>query len=152
MKNLLSLLLAFAVVCGLTSCSSVDVATAGLKVELVSLEKAGDGTVRATWRVLNPNIFPYLLHKTDHKVSLNGTLAGTFSDEAPLGVPAQNQAERTGVLVPAKNTPAGLIDQAIAQGSAAYRLETTATMLVVDDNYEKITFTGAGTVPVTAKK
>ena len=152
MKKILPpLLLTLVLVCGFTACGSPEFFTAGLKLELTGIERAGDGSVRVAWRVLNPNVFPYLLNTTSHKLSLNGTLVGTLEDTAPLGVPAQGQAERTGVLIPAK-TPAGaIIDQAIAQGSAPYRLNSMLNILVLDDKFEKKSVTTSGTVPVTAK-
>jgi hypothetical protein len=150
-KILPPLLFALVLVCGFTACGSPEFFTAGLKIELTGIERAGDGSVRVAWRALNPNISSYLLNKTSHKLSLNGTLVGTLEDAAPLGVPPQGQAERTAILIPAK-TPAGaVIDQAIAQGSTPYRLDSTLYILVLDDKFEKITVTASGSVAVIAK-
>jgi len=150
MKRILPLLLALVLVCGFTACNSMDVIAAGLKVELTGIERAGDGTVHVAWRVQNPNVFPYLLHRTVHKVSLNGTLVGTLTDESPFAVPAQSQAEHTGVLTLAKSGGTAL-DQAVAQGSVAYRLDSVVTVLLLDDKFEKIPLNSSGTVTVTAK-
>jgi hypothetical protein len=150
-KILLPLLAVFALICGFTACGSTDFLTAGLKIELSSIERASDGAVRVTWRVQNPNVFSYLLDKTSHKLSLNGTLVGTITDNSPLGVPAQSHAERTEILTPTKPPAGTVIDQAVAQGSASYRLDSTLNVLLLDDKFEKISLTGSGTVPVTAK-
>ena len=152
MKKILPpLLLALFLVCGFTACGSADFLTAGLKIELTGIERMGDGSVHVSWRVQNPNVFSYLLDKTSHKVSLNGTLVGTLTDNAPLGVPAQNHAERTGVLTPAKSDVKAVIDQAVTQGSAAYRLDSALNVLLVEDKFERVALASSGTVPVTAK-
>ena len=152
MKKILPpLLLTLVLICGFTACSSPESLTAGLKIELTGVERAGDGTVRVTWRVQNPNVFSYLLDKTSHKLSLNGTLVGTITDNSPFGVPAQSHAERTGVLSPAKPPAGTVIDHAVTQGSAAYRLNSILNVLLLDDKFEKIPLAASGTVPVTAK-
>lgn len=152
MKKILPpLLLALVLVCGFTACGSPESLTAGLKLELTGVERAADGTVRVTWRVQNPNVFSYLLDKTFHKLSLNGTLVGTITDNSPLGVPAQSRAERTAVLTPAKPPAAAVIDQAVNQGSAAYRLDSILNVLLLDDKFEKRPLSASGTVPVIAK-
>ncbi len=152
MKNPLSfLLLAVALLCGFTACGAPTYITAGIKIEATRVERAADGTVRVTWRVGNPNVAAYLLARTAHKLSLNGTLVGTVTDTSPFGVPAQSQAERTGVLTPAKPPADAVLAQAIAQGSAAYRLDSTVHLLIVEDKTERIPLTHSGTVTVTAK-
>ena len=152
MKKILSLLLlVLFLVGGFTACSSPDATTAGIRVELTGIERTGDGAVQVAWRVQNPNVFPYLLNKTTHKLTLNGTLVGTLTDTSPFGVPAQSHAERTGVLTPVKPPAGAVLDQAIAQGSATYRLDSMLIVLLLDEQIEKIPLTGSGTVTVTAK-
>ena len=152
MKNPLPpLLLALVLVCGFTACGAPTYITAGLKIEATGIERAADGTVRVTWRVQNPNVAAYLLARTAHKLSLNGTLVGTLTDTSPFGVPAQNHAERTGLMTPVNPPADAVLQQAVAQGSAAYRLDSTVHLLIVEDKTEKIPLTNSGTVPVTAK-
>ncbi len=152
MKKLFLLLLAGLLVCGFCACASTTEIIAGdLKVELTRIERTGDGAVHMTWRVDNPNIVAYVLAKTSHKLTLNGTLAGTFTDDSHLGVPPQSQMERTGTLIPASPSVKALIDQAMSQGSAAYQMESVVMLLIFDDKFEKIRLTAKGTVPVVAK-
>jgi hypothetical protein len=107
--------------------------------------------VHAVWRVDNPNVVSYLVAKGTHKVLLNGKLVGTIVQDQPLGVPAQTKFERTSVLTVANPAADAIIDQALAHGSADYRVESTIMLLILDDQYEKIHLTYTGTVPVIAK-
>jgi hypothetical protein len=100
----------------------------------------------------NPNIVSYLLAKTTHKLTLNGLVVGTLGDDSHLGVPAQTRMERTTVLVPASPAAGAAIEQAVAQGSAAYELDSVIMLLIVDDKFEKVRLKAAGTVPVVARK
>lgn len=152
MKNPLPpLLLALVLVCGFTACGAPTYMTAGIKIEATAIERAGDGTVRVSWRVGNPNVTSYLLEKTAHKLSLNGTLVGTFADTTRLGVPPQSQAERTGILTIDNPAAEAILQQAVARGSAAYRLDSMIHLLIVEDKTEKIPLTHSGTVTVTTK-
>jgi hypothetical protein len=152
MKNPLPpLLFALVLLCGFTACGAPTYITAGAKIAATSVERTGDGTVRVTWRVENPNVASYLLARTSHKLSLNGTLVGTLTDTSPFGVPAQSQVERTTVLTPVNPPADAVLQQAVAQGSAAYRLDSTVHLLIVEDKTERIPLTHSGTVPVTAK-
>ena len=72
-------------------------------------------------------------------------------DNSRLGLPAQNKVESSGRLILAGPASASIIDQAVAQGSASYKLESTVTMLVVDETFEKFPLTASGSVPVVAK-
>ena len=150
-KTLSRLFFALVLVCGFTACGSPEFLAAGLKIELTGIERTGDGTLHVAWHVQNPNVFSYVLSKTSSKLSLNGTLVATLTDDAPLGVPAQSKAERTAVLKPANPAAATVIDQAVAQGSAAYRVDTVLTILLLDDKFEKVSITASGSVHVTAK-
>jgi hypothetical protein len=151
MKNLPPLLLAGLLACGFIACTSADVMANGLSIALTQIERTGDGAVHVTWRVGNPNIVSYLLTKGAHKLTLNGTLVGTVIDNSRLGVPAQNQVESSGLLVPVGPGSASIIDQAVAQGSASYKLESIVTMLVVNETFEKFPLSASGSVPVVAK-
>jgi len=152
MKKLPLLLLAGLLVCGFSACSNVsEVIVGDLKFAPVKIERAGDGTVQVTLRVDNPNVVSYLISKATHKVMLNGTLVGTLIQDAPLGVPANNQEVRTMTLVPAGPAASPIIAQAVAQGSATYRLDSTIMLLILDDQFEKVHLTRSGTVSVTAK-
>lgn len=152
MKNLLSpLWLALVLVCGFTGCGAPAYVTAGIRIDATAVERTGDGAVRVTWRVTNPNVAAYVLARTTHKLVLNGTPVGTLADSARLGLPPQSTAERSAVLTPANAAAAAVIDQAVAQGSAAYKLDSTVFLLLEEDKTDKIPFTSSGSVPVTAK-
>lgn len=153
MKHLFTpLLLLCLVLCGLTGCShSTEIISAGLRVELTQIQRDSSGGVHVTWRVHNPNVVSYLFTKSTHKLTLNGTVIGTVSDTAPLGLPKFNQTDRTLPLVPANPAVAEIVDRAVAQGSAAYRLESTLWVLIVDEDTEKVPLNASGSVPVTAK-
>ena len=152
MKKLTRLLLAVLLASSLSSCSNVSEIIAGeLKVALSKIERAGDGTVQVTWRVENPNVVSYLISKGTHKIILNGTLVGTIVQDTPMGIPASNQLERTGLLVTAGQATGPIIDQAVAQGSAAYRVDSTVFLLILDDKFEKVHLTRSGTVAMVAK-
>lgn len=153
MKKLPLLLLAVLLAGTFSACSNpTEIIAGGLKVDLTRIERANDGAVRVTWRVSNPNIVPYLLSKTTHKITVNGIGVGTLVDDSHLGLPAQTQLERTAVLIQAGPAAVAVIEQAMVPGSAAYELDTGITLLIVDDKFEKIRLKAAGTVPVVAGK
>lgn len=153
MKQLLtSLLLLSLVLGGLTSCTSTStIIAAGLQIELVQVQRGSNGAVQVTWRFHNPNVVSYLFSKVSLRVALDGTLIGTIQDDAPLGLPASNHADRTGTLVSAGAAADQVIDQALARGSAFYRVDSTVWVLIVDDEMEKIPLSRTGSVPVTTK-
>jgi len=152
MKKLLSpLCLALALAFGFTGCGAPTYITAGIRIEPTAIERSGDGTVRVNWRVTNPNVASYVLARITHKLTLNGTLLGTFTDSERMGLPPQAQAERSGILTLANPAAGAVVEQAIAQGSASYRLDSMVFLLIEEDKNEKIPFTGSGSVPVLAK-
>lgn len=153
MKQLLSSLLLLSLVLGgLTSCTSNSVIIAtGLRIELVQVQRSPDGTVQVTWRFQNPNVVSYLFSKVSLRIAMDGMQIGTIQDNAPLGLPASNHADRTGTLVPAGPSANQVIEQALARGSAPYRVDSTVWVLIVDDEMEKIPLSRTGSVPVTAK-
>lgn len=153
MKSLLSsLLLLTLVLGGLTSCTSTSTIIAtGLRIELTQVQRMSNGEVQVTWRFHNPNVVSYLFSKVSLRVALDGTQIGTIEDKSPLGLPAANHADRTGILVPAGGAANQVIEQALARGSAPYRVDSTVWVLIVDDEIEKIPLSRTGSVPVIAQ-
>ena len=152
MKNFLPLLLlALGLLCGFSGCSNADFLGEGLKIELIYIAQAGDGSVQVSWRVDNPNIFPYLFSKTSSNLSINGVLVGTVTDTSPLGVPAQDHAERTGTLKLAKPLSRAAVDRAIAAGTVAYRMDSAVTVLLLDDKFEIVHLSNSGSITIAAK-
>jgi LEA14-like dessication related protein len=152
MKKLTLLLLGGLLLCGFSACANTEKIIAGdLKVALTRIERTSDNIVHATWRVDNPNVVSYLVAKGTHKILLNGALIGTIVQDQPLGVPAQSKFERGNVVTLVGPAADSILDQAIAQGSADYRVESTIMLLIIDEQFEKIRLTYTGTVPVTAK-
>jgi LEA14-like dessication related protein len=136
----------------LSSCAShIEASTAGLRAELVKLERAANGDVQVTWRVRNPNVVAYVLTKSALKISLDGVPVGTVEAEKRFGIPSMNQVDQTGVLTAPGPSASQAISQAIARGSANYTLNAGLWLLVVDDDIEKFSLTASGTVPVGTK-
>lgn len=151
-SRMLPLLLVLLAALGLAGCTNVsEVVSAGLRIELVRLERSGDGAVQVTWRLRNPNVVPYLIDRSTHKVTLNGAALGTFADGNRVGIQPQSMVERTDVLVPANGQVSGQVAQLAAAGTASYRVESTVWILIVDDQKEKASLVGTGTVAVTAQ-
>ena len=120
-------------------------------MEVVSLDRAADGSVSAAWRVANPNVVAYLISETSHKIYLDGILVGTIHDTEPLGVPASANADRTTPLKGGAAAGARALTEAIARGSAGYRVDSQITIRVYDEMLEKAVLTNSGTVAVTTK-
>jgi hypothetical protein len=150
MKKLSALLLLVLLALAAGCKNYVIPTTAGLHADLISLQRAGN-EVQVTWRLRNPNVVAYVLTQTSHRVTLGGTLVGTVTDKERIGVPSQNEVERIGVLVPASPAAQEAINQAIANGSAPYTLESTFWMLMIEDKTEKFTRSSSGRIPITAK-
>lgn len=152
MKKLLAPLFLLLAGLWLGGCSNIaEISTSGLQADLVRLQRAGNGEIRVTWRVRNPNIVAYVLTKSSLRISLDGAPVGVVTDPTRFGVPPMNQIEQTTVFVPNGPAAADLINRAIAKGSANYSFEATVWMLVVDDKSEKFTLTGSGTIPTSAE-
>ncbi len=128
-----------------------DIMSVGLSVDATKIERTADGTFEVTWRLKNPNVATYLMDHSTHKLFIDGTLVGTINQEGRIAIPRDSFAEHTDKLILGPSPAAAKLAQVLAQGSANYRLETLAWMLVVDEQIEKSILTGAGTVPVTAK-
>jgi hypothetical protein len=135
----------------LAGCGGPNTTTVGLKVELVGIARTSDGRTQVTWRLLNPNIVPYLVARATHRISLDGAQIGTVDDREVLAIPAQTNAERTSVLKPAGAGTDAALAAAAKNGSGSYRVETTLVISLFGDTTEKGDLRGAGTVPVTAK-
>jgi hypothetical protein len=153
MKHLLTPLLLLALTLGgLSGCSSMtETIASGLRIEVTQVQRDSGGNVLVSWRVQNPNVVAYLFTKSSHKLSLDGTVVGTFEDTVRLGLPAFNHADRTATLVATGAAAAQVIEQALARNSAGYRIDSTLWVLIVDEQIERIPLNGTGTVPVSTK-
>jgi hypothetical protein len=132
----------------LAGCGGPNTTTVGLKIELTSVARQTDGRAQVTWRVVNPNIVPYLLARTTHRVYLDGVLVGSLDDREVLAIPAQANQERTTVLISAGPAAERALAAAAAAGSAAYRVETNVLVRLYGETTDKGELRGAGTVPV----
>jgi hypothetical protein len=152
MKKFLTpfLLAALAALLG-SGCSSSNTITAGLRVELTEIVRAADGTTRADWRMVNPNVVSYLLAETSHRVYLNGTLVGTITDKEAMALPAKNQSARSAVLRTEGDGAGRVLAGAASAGSAAYRVESSVTIRLFGESTERTSLASSGTVPVTSK-
>lgn len=131
--------------------SSTDIITSGLRTGLVRLQPAGNGDLRVTWQVRNPNVVPYVLGKAVLKITLDGTLVGTITDNTRLGVPPMNQIEQTSVLTPTGPGAAQAVASALARGSAAYTLDANLWMVMEEDKQEKFHLAASGNVAVAGQ-
>ena len=134
-----------------TGCNSSKTITAGLKVELTAITRAGDGTTQADWRVVNPNVVSYLLAQSTHRVYLDGVLVGTIKDKDAMALPANNHSARSTALATAGPAAERTLAAAAAAKSASYRVESDIIIRLYGDSTERSSLSAAGTVPVTAK-
>ena len=132
-------------------CSSNNSTTAGLKVELTGLTRAGDGGTRVAWRVVNPNVISYIVAQVRLRVYVDGVLIGTVTERDPLAVPAQSHADRASPLVSAGSDAERKLAAASAAGAGAYRLESAVLVQLYGDITDKSNLIATGTVPVTTK-
>ena len=152
MKQLITPFLLLGLLAALiTGCSSGQIVTVGLKVELIRIQRAGDGSAQVTWRVNNPNVVAYLLSETRHRIYLNGTLVGTAVDAEPTAFPAQSSVDKTAKLTLAGSAAERGLSEAVAAGSASYRVDTQVIVRIYGDSIEKGNLSHTGTVPVTGK-
>ena len=135
----------------LAGCSGPNIISVGLHIELEHIDRAADGSVLVTWRMLNPNIATYLVKMSSHKIMLNGTLIGTTAQKGPLGLPAQQNAEETTPLVSAGAAADQVITAAAAAGTASYKVDTDIVIQLFDEALDRSTLTNSGTVKVAAK-
>ena len=153
MKRSLTPLVLFALFASaFTACTnSSRIIATGLEAKLTGIVRATDGKVTATWHVSNPNIVSYNFSRVTSKVYLNGSYVGAIVNEDPIGIAANSEADRTGVITGGDSVAAQVIADAVAHGSATYRVDSQITILVYDDTIEKSSLTASGTVPVTGK-
>lgn len=145
----------FLLVCGLvfpSGCNNTGtIIVVGLRIELTGIERAPDGTTTASWRVMNPNVAPYLLSRTSHKIYLNGTLVGTTTDTDPMAIPARNNAGKTSKLILAGPAAERLLAEAVGHGPVSYRVDSSLVVLIYNDSTEKSSLSGTGMVTVSSK-
>lgn len=135
----------------LAGCHGSSTVTVGLKPELTGITRQNHGPTQVAWRVVNPNIVPYLLGRISHRIYLDGVLVGTIDDREALAIPAQANQERTSTLVIAGTAGEQALAKAAAAGSATYRLETTVIVQLFGEETDKGELLATGSVPVTAK-
>jgi LEA14-like dessication related protein len=123
----------------------------GLRVELTGIERSADGSATVTWRVQNPNVAPYLVARTNHKIYLNNTLVGSVDDREPMAVPAQSNASQTSKLVLAGAAADRLLADAAGHAPVSYKVDSKIEVVIYGDSSEKGGLTGTGTVAVTNK-
>lgn len=153
MKRLLTPWFLLALVAGFTAgCNNTSkIIATGLKGELTGINCASDGTVTATWHVTNSNVVAYLFSRVSSKVYLNGTLVGMIVDENPQGIPANSAVDRSGKIAVGNEAARQALAAAREKGTASYLVDTQVTVTLYGDEFEKITLTHTGMVPVTAK-
>jgi LEA14-like dessication related protein len=153
MKKLLTpLVLLLGVVLFHAGCSnSGTIVVTGLRIEITGIERSSNGDVQVTWRLMNPNIVPYLLSRVSQKISLNNTLVGTTLDTAPIAIPAQDHATHTSKLTLAGGAASQVLAGAAGHGPVSYRVETALSIQLFGDMIERGDISGAGVVPVIAK-
>lgn len=122
---------------------------AGLQAEVTGIESAADGSIMATWRLINPNIGPYLISRTSPKVYLDDVYLGMADDTDRLVVPARDVGTRTVRLTGGEAAASRALQAASAQGTGHYRLVVPIVILVYGDVTEKMELSQTGTVPVT---
>lgn len=137
---------------GQTGCTNTSrlIAT-GLEARLTEIVRAGDGTVTASWHVTNTNVVSYLFARVRSKIYLNGVYLGVIINENPLGIPAGTDVERSGIITGGDAAASRALAEALAHGSASYRVDTQITVRIYGETVEETKLTHTGTVPVTAK-
>ncbi len=133
-----------------SGCSNTGaVIVTGLRVELTGVERTDGGAVTVSWRLINPNVTPYLLAEVTNRIFVNGTLVGTTLDRDPMGLPANGQAAKASQLVLAGPAAAQML--ATAPGTANYRVESDLVIQIYGNQIEKGSLTNSGTVAITGK-
>lgn len=154
MKPLLTTVLSLLLVgvFALTGCSNTSKMLAtGLEIEVTSIERETDGSVAVSWQIRNTNIVAYMFSQLTHKIQLNGVVLGTISEKEALALPASSHAGRTSRIANIDANASRVLTEAVAAGSANYRIDSQITVLIYDDNDEKSVLGNTGTVKVTAK-
>jgi len=152
MKKWITPILALAALIIVAGCgTSAELISKGLRIAVTKIERSAEGSYAVSWQVENPNVVPYVVDHSEHKIFLDNVLVGTVSKKGRQGVPQQNKAEGIDPLVPAGPAAVEKLTQAIAQGQATYRVESTIWVLLSDDENSKSNLVSTGTVSVTAK-
>lgn len=143
-KLLLGALLSLGLVSLLSGCGNSARPLAGLVLELTAVERAADGSVNATVRIINPNMVSYNIASATHRVFLADRLIGTLKIDSPTGVPAQMGIDQSGSLQLERGAT-------LPDGSARYRLESSIVMRLWGESTKAHKLSGTGTVAVTAQ-
>ena len=152
MKKWITPFLALAALFVMAGCGGMNATISkGLRIALTQIVRAADGSYTVAWQVENPNVVSYVVDHSEHKVYLDNVLVGTISKKSRQGVPVQNKAEGVDPLIPEGPAAAEKLAQAIAQGQAAYRVDSTIWVLLADEETSKSTLVSNGTVAVIAK-
>jgi len=122
----------------LSGCGSAGNVMAGLRFELVSVEREG---AKVTMRIVNPNMVAYNVDSVAYTIQLDGKVVGTMQVRKPTGVPAQNVALQTGTLTLAPGAT-------LTPGTANYRLDMKIVLRLYDDRTEDAKMSAVGTVVV----
>jgi hypothetical protein len=152
MKKWITPLLTLAALIFVAGCgSSAEIISKGLRISLTQITRSAEGSYAVSWQVENPNVVHYVVDRSEHKIYLDDVLVGTVAKKSRQGVPMQNKAEGVDPLTP--NGPAAIekLTQAIAQGQATYRVESTIWVLLADDETSKSNLVSTGTVALSAK-
>ena len=128
-----------------------SIVVTGLRIDLTGIERTADGTTTVNWRVANPNVTPYLIGRSTHKVFPNGSLVGTLTEKNAMAVPAQTNTNATGRLVVAGAEAEKLLASLAGQGPASYRVESSVIVVIYGDTEDKGDFVSTGSVRVTTK-
>lgn len=144
MKRLAAPLFASFLLALLAGCGNPTAGVAGLNAALVRLERDGSGAVQAVVRFTNPNVYSYAIDRSEHRVFLGGTLAGTVKFDRPFAVPTQQAIEQTAAFVPAGPAPA------VAE-AVPYRVESVIIIRTYGDDTQTWKNGTSGTIAVVAK-
>lgn len=151
MKKLFApLLLVIAVLLTAGCSSNMQIVTAGLRAELLRVQRLPTGDVQVTWRLNNPNVVPYVITRATLKVSLDGKPVGEFTETRRFAVPAQNVAEQTSVLAGTAVTDSAAVEQALRKGNVSYSAAATIWILMLEDKEEKFRSEASGNVATGA--
>lgn len=113
----------------------------GMRIELMSIERASDGSATATVQVVNPNLVAYNLVSATHKISLDGRTVGVLHITRATGVAPQSVAAQSGVMELEKGA-------VISGGAASYRLDSKFIVRIYADATRDSKLTGSGTVVI----
>src|SRR6478735_3128151 len=131
--------------------STGDIVGTGLIVDLVKIQQTAPDAYVVTWRLENPNVVPYVIDHSVHRLSIDGAPVGTLEEKDRFGVPPQTTVEHSIALTLNGAAAKEKMALALANGKADYQLDSAAWLLLVDDNLTKYNRTRTGTVPVVAK-